>query len=90
MTQTDPDRLRFIFSNIHEAVLVEDHNRQVRYANQAFTDLFAPGSRPSSWSEPTATKRPWPLPRCSSILRAGSAALGPSSMCVGLCRARSA
>ncbi|MGI9137063.1 MAG: EAL domain-containing protein [Candidatus Nanopelagicales bacterium] len=43
---SEPERLRFIFSNLHEAVLVEDENRAVKYVNQAFTNLFAPGVAP--------------------------------------------
>lgn len=43
---SDPDRMRFIFSNLHEAVLVEDENRDVKYVNEAFTRLFAPGLSP--------------------------------------------
>jgi EAL domain-containing protein (putative c-di-GMP-specific phosphodiesterase class I)/GGDEF domain-containing protein len=43
---TEPERLRFIFSNLHEAVLVEDENRDVKYVNDAFTRLFAPGLAP--------------------------------------------
>ena len=43
---TDPERLKFIFSNLHEAVLVEDENRAVKYVNEAFTSLFAPGVTP--------------------------------------------
>ena len=42
----DPDRMRFIFSNLHEAVLVEDENRDVKYVNKAFTRLFAPDLSP--------------------------------------------
>jgi len=43
---TDRERLKFIFSNLHEAVLVEDENRAVKYANEAFTAMFAPGVTP--------------------------------------------
>lgn len=43
---TEPERMRFIFSNLHEAVLVEDENRDVKYVNEAFTRLFAPGVAP--------------------------------------------
>ncbi len=43
---SEPDRMRFIFSNLHEAVLVEDENRAVKYANEAFSRLFAPGVSP--------------------------------------------
>lgn len=44
----DPDQLTFIFSHIHEAVLIEDEQRLVKYANTAFTDLFAPGVPPEA------------------------------------------
>lgn len=44
--ETDEDRLSLVFSRLKEAVLVENANRTVKFANQAFVDLFAPGLVP--------------------------------------------
>lgn len=45
---SDPEHLTFIFSNIQEAVIMEDEHRSVKWANKAFTDLFAPGVPPEA------------------------------------------
>ena len=45
---SDPEHLTFIFSNIQEAVVMEDSNRTVKWANKAFTDIFAPGVPPEA------------------------------------------
>lgn len=45
---SDPEHLTFIFSNIQEAVVMEDSNRAVKWANKAFTDIFAPGVPPEA------------------------------------------
>ncbi len=45
---SDPDHLTFIFSNIQEAVIMEDEYRAVKWANTSFTDLFAPGVPPEA------------------------------------------
>ena len=45
---SDPEHLTFIFSNIQEAVIMEDEHRLVKWANRAFTDLFAPGVPPEA------------------------------------------
>ncbi|MEY4137335.1 MAG: Phytochrome-like protein cph2 [Actinomycetota bacterium] len=42
----EPERLDFVFSNMHEGVLVEDENRTVKFTNAAFTAIFAPGVLP--------------------------------------------
>ena len=46
MSVFEPERLDFVFSNMHEGVLVEDENRTVKFTNQAFTSIFAPGVTP--------------------------------------------
>lgn len=46
MAVFEPDRLDFVFSNMHEGVLVEDENRTVKFTNAAFTSIFAPGVQP--------------------------------------------
>lgn len=46
MAVFEPDRLDFVFSNMHEGVLVEDENRTVKFTNAAFTEIFAPGVLP--------------------------------------------
>lgn len=43
----EPERLDFVFSNMHEGVLVEDENRTVKFTNVAFTSIFAPGVEPA-------------------------------------------
>jgi EAL domain-containing protein (putative c-di-GMP-specific phosphodiesterase class I)/GGDEF domain-containing protein len=45
---SDPEHLTFIFSNIQEAVIMEDSNRAVKWANRAFADIFAPGVPPEA------------------------------------------
>jgi EAL domain-containing protein (putative c-di-GMP-specific phosphodiesterase class I)/GGDEF domain-containing protein len=46
MAAFEPDRLDFVFSSMHEGVLVEDENRTVKFTNAAFTAIFAPGVLP--------------------------------------------
>lgn len=46
MAVFEPDRLDFVFSSMHEGVLVEDENRTVKFTNGAFTSIFAPGVQP--------------------------------------------
>lgn len=46
MPAFEPGRLDFVFSNMHEGVLVEDEHRTVKFTNAAFTDIFAPGVLP--------------------------------------------
>ena len=46
MSVFEPERLDFVFSNMHEGVLVEDENRTVKFTNRAFTSIFAPGVTP--------------------------------------------
>lgn len=46
MPAFEPDRLDFVFSSMHEGVLVEDENRTVKFTNAAFTEIFAPGVLP--------------------------------------------